>query len=891
MDYWQQKVNYSIQVTLVDSSKRLNANMSMLYINNSPDTLSYIWMHVWPNAFKNDRTAFSESTLKNNNTDFYFSNEEARGYINRMDFSADGHRVETRDHPLHQDIVQLILPTPLLPHDSILIKTGFHVKLPQYFSRMGYLDNQFMIAHWYPKAAVYDAQGWHEMPYLDLGEYYQNFGDYEVEITAASKFVVAATGEKFKTTENNGFSTHHFTQKNVTDFAWFANPNFNILKDTLQLDHQNIQIYIYHHSRDSIWDDAIQFTKNTLRQRSEWLGAYPFSTVNIVEGPADKKVGGMEYPTLCILSGARSKMMLDYLIQHEVGHNWFYGMLSNDERKYPWMDEGMNSYYDKRYLQQYYGKSEPDLSSAHSKFLQDRMPESLSELLLESAIAAKEDQPISTTSENLSARNYSLVAYTKAALWMEKLAQIMGKNTFDDAMKDYVSAWKFKHPTPEDFKKILQNHTELSLDTIFQKLHQKGSLTEADSKKLKLKSFFGFKDTDKNNYIWWQPAVGYNLYDGIMPGLIFHNYTLPAQKFRFLLAPLYGTHSGRLNGTARLSYDYFLSEKGNRLQLSLSGSSFTADNFKDSTGKTNHQPYYKIVPALKYVFAQPDGKNRRYSFVQWKTFFIQETGLSFQRDTVEHVNIIRYPKINRYVNQLKFSYEDNRKLYPFRAEIQIDQGEKFIRAGFTGNYYFNYAESGGLNLRLFAGKFVYLQDRTYMNRFYTDAFHLNLSGAKGYEDYTYSNYFIGRNEFDGFANQQIMIRDGGFKVRTDLLADKIGKTDHWLAAVNLSSSVPDHINPLSLLPVKIPLKIFADVGTYAEAWDKNSPSGKFLYDAGLQFSILQNCIQIYVPLLYSKVYKDYFKSTLPEKRFWKTISFSINFEDRNLRNLIPFLNL
>ena len=112
-----------------------------------------------------------------------------------------------------------------------------------------------------------------------------------------------------------------------------------------------------------------------------------------------------------------------------------------------------------------------------------------------------------------------------------------------------------------------------------------------------------------------------------------------------------------------------------------------------------------------------------------------------------------------------------------------------------------------------------------------------MTGAKGYEDYTYSDYFVGRNRFEGVESQQIMIRDGGFKVRTDLLADKIGKTDDWLMALNFNSSVPQSINPLAVLPVKIPLRVFLDVGTYAGPWKKGSADDRFLFDAGLHIPL------------------------------------------------------
>jgi hypothetical protein len=130
-----------------------------------------------------------------------------------------------------------------------------------------------------------------------------------------------------------------------------------------------------------------------------------------------------------------------------------------------------------------------------------------------------------------------------------------------------------------------------------------------------------------------------------------------------------------------------------------------------------------------------------------------------------------------------------------------------------------------------------------------------------------------------------MMRDGGFKMRTELLADKIGKTDDWLMAVNFNTTIPPKINPLNVLPVKIPLKIFADLGTYADPWKKKSTEDRFLFDIGLQISLLKETINIYIPLLYSKVYRDYVNSTLGENKFWKTISFSIDISSFSLRKI------
>jgi hypothetical protein len=237
------------------------------------------------------------------------------------------------------------------------------------------------------------------------------------------------------------------------------------------------------------------------------------------------------------------------------------------------------------------------------------------------------------------------------------------------------------------------------------------------------------------------------------------------------------------------------------------------------------------------------------------------------------------------LNQLTLAVSDGRALYPYDAKLVLEQQRGFLRAGITGNYFFNYANGeNGMDLRLFAGKFIYLGDYAKTN-FNRDRYYLNMSGANGNEDYTYSNYFYGRNKFEGLASQQMMIRDGGFKVRTDLLSNKVGKTDDWLVALNFATGIPKQINPLSILPFKIPLSIFVDIGTYSEAWKKDAQTDRFLYDAGIKLSMIKETVQIYFPILYSKVYRDYFKSTLGENRFWKTVSFSINVQNFSLRKI------
>ncbi|MEO9210941.1 MAG: M1 family metallopeptidase, partial [Ginsengibacter sp.] len=853
--YFQQKADFKIEVSLNDVNNTLDGFEVIHYTNNSPDTLQYIWFHLWPNAYKNDQTAFSEQLLQLGRTDFYFSNEEKRGYINRLDFKVNNVSANLEDHPQFIDVVKLVLPSPLVPGKTIQITTPFHVKIPFNFSRGGFVDGTYQITQWYPKPAVYDKEGWHPMPYLDQGEFFSEFGDYEVKITLPQKYKVAATGEEIPKTEpsNNRTKTLQFVQKNVHDFAWFADKNFIEKKDTLQLPSGRIINVAAYYTPDGkeVWKKSISFLKDAVRTRSKWLGEYPYQTVTAVEAKMGFS-GGMEYPTITSIAPMSEEKELEMTIEHEVGHNWNYGILASNERDHPWMDEGINTYFDNRYSALKFGKEE---NTTSKNFIQRQIPNDLTDISYRTLISEKLDQPIETKSEDFSEMNYGLTAYYKTGLWMKELENYIGKDLFDKCLHGYYDQWKFKHPYPADFKKVVEEVSGKNVDSIFSLLNKKGAIEIFPKKQFKLAPIFSFKETDKYKYLFISPAVGYNFYDKIMVGGLIHNYTLPLPRFHFFVAPMYATGSKTLTGMGRVGYDITSYGLIRKAEISLSGAKFTRNDFVDSTGTKNYLGVTKLVPSIRLTFKNKNANSSITKYIQWKTYFIEETNYLFTRDTVQQIYVISYPKIKRILNQLTLSIENSRALYPYSAKLVAEQSKGFLRLAFDGNYYFNYASGGGLQARLFAGKFIYLGSKNLsLSRYY-----LNMTGANGDEDYTYSNYFVGRNEFEKAPSQQIMIKDGGFKVRTDLLYNKIGKTDDWLTSLNLKTDIPNKLNPLQVLPFKIPLKLFLDVGTYADAWQKNAPTGKFIYDAGLQISLFHDIVNIYMPLLYSKVYSDYFK--------------------------------
>jgi len=930
--YWQQQVNFVIDVTLNDIEHTLDGFERIDYINNSPDTLRFIWFHIWPNAYKNDKTAFSEQLLLNDRTDFYFSDKEQRGYINRLDFKVNGNTVKLEDHPQHIDIVKLLLPEPLAPKQKITITTPFHIKLPDNFSRGGHVKQSYQVTQWYPKPAVYDRNGWHPMPYLDQGEFYSEFGNYDVRITVPGNYVVAATGElqnideikwlkeKAKASSNiiksNNIGTQHKSIKQVSEqslndfpksatttkslrylqdkvhaFAWFADKRFIVNYDTLKLSSGKIiNAYSYYLPADTrIWKHSIQFVKDAIQTRSEWLGDYPFNIVSAVEAQMGF-YGGMEYPTITSISPMDTERELDETLAHEVSHNWLYAALATNERRYPWMDEGMNTYYDERYSAAKYGDVQKPGNTLQSKLI----PEKSEELIFEIIAGIKKDQPINTSSDEFNELNYELIAYYKTGEWMKKMEHLLGRKMFDSCMHEYYRQWQFKHPYPDDLKRVIEAVSSKNMDEMFSLLDKKGSLLPPVKKKLRLTAFFNLKESHSKNYISIAPVLGFNLYDVFMIGAMIHNYQLPLDPFSFFVLPMYATNSKRVQGIARVSYTWYPGGSIYKIDAGASASRFSMNEFQPEGKEKLYLGFTKLAPFIRFTLQEPDPLKKIVRYVQFKSFFISEDQLDFKQviNGTDTNSLVNLKSRTQNIKQLKFEIQNLRILYPYSGELLLEQNKNFYRAAFTCNYYFNYVNrQGGLAARIFAGKFFYNGAETSTKQFETDRYHLNLTAPNGYEDYTYRDYFVGRNKFDSWGSQQIMIRDGGFKVRTELLNNKIGKTDDWLIAGNFTTDIPKKINPLEVLPFKIPLKIFADIGTYADAWKKNAETNKFLFDAGLQLSFFKETVNIYIPVIYSKVFRDYFRSTPGDKRLWKTISFSIDIRHFSLRKINRYIPL
>ncbi|MCF7796231.1 MAG: M1 family metallopeptidase [Lentisphaeria bacterium] len=506
--YWQQEVQYHIAVTLNDTTHTLTANQQLLYINHSPDTLTGLWMHLWPNGYRDDTSELARERMKSRKTRFLKTDEEARGWLDLGEVTADSRTINWHTKSDSTDLAWFELNESLLPGDSVQLNIPFQVKIPKLTSRLGHLGQHYEITQWYPKPAVYDATGWHPMPYRNWGEFYSEFGKYTVAITLPENYVVAATGvlqspdeqawldsltgfgnalldsirnsggeaipdtltalRKKSVPASSGVTkTIIFHQDNVHDFAWFADKQFLVTRDsTLVIDADKsesrpVVLWNFVLPRNfSAYRYGLTYLKAAIDSCSSWFWPYPYQQCTVVDGDISAG-GGMEYPMITVVNASGWQAMLDLVIFHEVTHNWFYGLAGFNERRYPWMDEGFTSYAERRYTRH------PISSTLESTGFKDRIlnlidPHEMYDIPLFEVITGNLDQIPNLPSEAFEGNNYRFMVYDKPAVGLAMLEARVGQAKMDSAWKDFFREWRWRHPQPEDVRQSLE--TSLGMD-------------------------------------------------------------------------------------------------------------------------------------------------------------------------------------------------------------------------------------------------------------------------------------------------------------------------------------------------------------------------------------------------------------------------------------------
>jgi hypothetical protein len=346
--------------------------------------------------------------------------------------------------------------------------------------RMGRDGPLYEIAQWYPRMAVYDdVRGWNHEPYIGAGEFYLEYGSFDVSLTLPGSYIVAATGELTNPTQvltaaqrerlararrsdsavaiitreeagnprrtrpGSAPVTWHYTASNVRDFAWAAAPNWRWDASTVN----GILIETLYRPNADKWPEAHAMARGAIEHFSEQWYRYPYSHATTVEGP----VGGMEYPMLTFVANNTTRETQQWALAHEFGHEWFPMIVGSNERLYPWMDEGFNTFIDLRNAAQYFA------GTAYGDTIE------VNPLHMAAEHTRAGEQPLITHPTEV--RDLMWTGYQKPALMLSTLRnEVLGPARFDHAFRAYIAAWAFKHPTPADFFRIMRDASGLELD-------------------------------------------------------------------------------------------------------------------------------------------------------------------------------------------------------------------------------------------------------------------------------------------------------------------------------------------------------------------------------------------------------------------------------------------
>lgn len=474
-DYWQQRADYSITATLDTARHALSGVVHVTYTNNSPDTLRFVWMQLDQNLY---RAGSEGSALYPANSRF-----GARNFDGGYDLHSvviDGTTVSPH---VDDTMMRLDLPAPLPPHGgrtSIVIQYSFNI--PHHGSdRMGRDSALYEIAQWYPRMAVYDdVRGWNPDQYLGQGEFYLEYGDIEYAVSVPAGYTVAGTGllqnarGVLSATERErlahaakdtavvaiitdseaharalapqpGMKTWRFSAKSVRDVAWAAAPDFRWdATSTGPIPGHPAgvlcQAYYEEPKAGKSWEDADEQTQYTIRQYSEIVFPYAYPQATSVAGP----VGGMEYPMFTMVGyGKDDPARLFDVMNHEQGHEWFPMLVGSNERRYAWMDEGLNTYM--------------NAFANEARFPgTSRWPGALEGW--KAAVDHHLQAPIMAMPDHISGRALGAIGYRKPAILLLTLRDhVIGRETFDRAFREYTRRWAYKHPTPGDFFRTIEN--------------------------------------------------------------------------------------------------------------------------------------------------------------------------------------------------------------------------------------------------------------------------------------------------------------------------------------------------------------------------------------------------------------------------------------------------
>jgi hypothetical protein len=471
--YWQQALSYQMDVEFEVERHRYEGRQVLHYVNHSPDTLRRLFYHLYFNAFQpgsmmDQRSRSIVDPDPRVGERISQLSQSEIGYLKVDGLTQDGRPVRFEEVGT---ILEVELNQPIFPGDTIRMEMAFRAQVPVQIRRSGRDNNEgvaYSMAQWYPKLCEYDYKGWHANPYVGR-EFYGNWGDFDVKISIDADYVLGGTGyvqngnevghgyeeEGVKVKRKGRKNTWHFKADRVHDFMWAADPDYVHRK--LKRKTGTVMHFLYQpeQSNAEAWERLPDVMDRAFDIINERFGAYPYRQYSFIQGGD----GGMEYPMSTLITGKRNFLSLVGVSVHELMHSWYQGVLGNNESLYPWMDEGFTSFATAEVMNQlaregllpgYKVRENPHRGSL----------EGLARIALTDT-----EEPMSTHADHYTTNTaYSVAAYVKGAVYLTQLRGVVGHSTFNRALLRYYNQWKFRHPTPNDFIRVVEKESGLELD-------------------------------------------------------------------------------------------------------------------------------------------------------------------------------------------------------------------------------------------------------------------------------------------------------------------------------------------------------------------------------------------------------------------------------------------
>ncbi|MCZ2100310.1 MAG: M1 family metallopeptidase [Chitinophagales bacterium] len=467
---WQQAVDYKMEVDFNIKKHELQGSQKLTYFNNSPDTLYHVFYHLYLNAFQpnsvmdvKSRTIVDpDSRVKDRITKLKW-NEQGVTKIQSLKMNG-----EALDYKVVGTVLEVKLKKPILPRSSVVFDMEFSSQIPLQVRRTGRFNKEgieYSVAQWYPKMCNYDYQGWHATPYVGR-EFYGIWGNYDVKITLPSEYIVAGTGYlQNKDEVGYGYSvkepktrksrlTWHFKAEQVHDFVWAADPDYTQMVHKMK---DGTTLRFFYQPGDKTtenWQKLPPIVEEVFDYVNKKYGKYPYKEYAIIQGGD----GGMEYPMATLITGERGLVSLVGVIVHEAMHSWYQLVLGSNESLYPWMDEGFTSYVSSEVMNHLRMKK-----MIPGKYEENPQLSAVNDYV--NFTKTGYEEPLSTHADHYTTNAaYSIASYVKGAVFLEQIKYIVGEEAFNKGMLRYYNTWKFKHPNPNDFIRIIEKVSDIELD-------------------------------------------------------------------------------------------------------------------------------------------------------------------------------------------------------------------------------------------------------------------------------------------------------------------------------------------------------------------------------------------------------------------------------------------